>query len=197
MQSIVCLLYTHTHTHTHTHTQSPISCLGCVTSSDDGLPFSILQGETPSAGSGMNPSWSKPTESEAFLNGEIQVARGTDWLNKTTSSFPDTELNYYFFNFLKFYLFYYYYYYYYYFCFLGPNLRHVEVPRLGVESELQLLAYTTAIVMCDPSRVCDLYHSSRQCQIFNPLSKGRDRTHNTSQFLVRFVSAAPHGNSLN
>ena len=30
------------------------------------------------------------------------------------------------------------------FSFLGPQLRHMEVPRLGVESELQLLAYTTA-----------------------------------------------------
>ena len=28
--------------------------------------------------------------------------------------------------------------------FLGPNLWHMEVPRPGVESELQLLAYTTA-----------------------------------------------------
>ena len=29
------------------------------------------------------------------------------------------------------------------FCFvLGLHLRHMEVPRLGVESELQLLAYT-------------------------------------------------------
>ena len=30
------------------------------------------------------------------------------------------------------------------FFFLGPYLRHIEVPRLGVESELQLLAYATA-----------------------------------------------------
>ena len=29
------------------------------------------------------------------------------------------------------------------FFFLGPHLWHIEVPRLGVESELQLLAYTT------------------------------------------------------
>ena len=40
--------------------------------------------------------------------------------------------------------------------------RHVEVPRLRVELELQLLAYTTATVMLDPSLVCDLYHSSQQ-----------------------------------
>ena len=30
------------------------------------------------------------------------------------------------------------------FCFLRPNLWHMEVPRLGVESELKLPAYTTA-----------------------------------------------------
>ena len=31
------------------------------------------------------------------------------------------------------------------FGFSGPHPRHMEVPRLGVESELQPLAYTTAI----------------------------------------------------
>ena len=36
------------------------------------------------------------------------------------------------------------------FCFLGLHL-HMEVPRLGVESKLQLLAYTTAIEMWGPS----------------------------------------------
>jgi len=30
------------------------------------------------------------------------------------------------------------------FAFLGPYLWHIEVPRLGVKSELQLLAYATA-----------------------------------------------------
>ena len=30
------------------------------------------------------------------------------------------------------------------FVFLGPHLRHMKVPRLGVTSELQLPAYTTA-----------------------------------------------------
>ena len=30
------------------------------------------------------------------------------------------------------------------FCFLGPHVQHMEVPRLGVESELQLPAYTMA-----------------------------------------------------
>ena len=54
----------------------------------------------------------------------------------------------------------------------------MEVSRLGVESELQLLACTTATATLDTSCVCDLHHSSQQCQILNPLSKARDRTHN-------------------
>ena len=33
------------------------------------------------------------------------------------------------------------------FSFLGPHPQHMEVPRLGVESELQLPAYTTATAM--------------------------------------------------
>ena len=54
-------------------------------------------------------------------------------------------------------------------------MRYMEVPRLGVELELQLLAYTIATL--DLSQVCDLYHISWQCQVLNPLSGGRDRTH--------------------
>ena len=34
--------------------------------------------------------------------------------------------------------------------FLGLHLQHMEIPRPGVESELQLLAYTTATAMPDP-----------------------------------------------
>ena len=53
------------------------------------------------------------------------------------------------------------------FVFLGPHPRHMEVPRLGVESELQLPAYATATAMPDLSCVCDLHHSSWQCWILN------------------------------
>ena len=60
--------------------------------------------------------------------------------------------------------------------FLGPQPRHMEVPWLGIELELQLPVYTTAIATPDPRRVCDLHHSSRQHRILNPLSKARDRT---------------------
>ena len=42
----------------------------------------------------------------------------------------------------------------------GAHPRHVKVPRLGVESELQLLAYATATAMPDPSCVFNLCHSS-------------------------------------
>ena len=56
----------------------------------------------------------------------------------------------------------------------GAHPWHMEVPRLGVKSELQLLAYATAIAMRDPSHVCDVHHSSRQHQILNPLSESRD-----------------------
>ena len=63
------------------------------------------------------------------------------------------------------------------FCFLGSHLQHMEVPRLGVESELQLLVYSTATVMPDPRQVCDLHHSSQQHWILNPLNETRDRAH--------------------
>ena len=53
----------------------------------------------------------------------------------------------------------------------------MEVPELGVKLELQLVAYTTATAMWDPSLVCDLHHSSWKCLILNPLSEARDQTH--------------------
>ena len=65
------------------------------------------------------------------------------------------------------------YYYYYYFAIQGHTWgRHIAVPRLGVELELHLPAYTTA--KPDPSNVCHLLHSSLQHQILNPLSETRD-----------------------
>ena len=64
------------------------------------------------------------------------------------------------------------------FFFLWPHPLHMEVPRLRVQQELQLPAYTTAAAMQDPSCVCDLHHSSQQCQILSPLNEARDRIHN-------------------
>ena len=58
--------------------------------------------------------------------------------------------------------------------FLRAALQHVGVPRLGVKSELKLLAYSTPTATPDPSRICDLHHSSQQCQILNPLREARD-----------------------
>ena len=54
----------------------------------------------------------------------------------------------------------------------------MEVPKLEVESELQLPAHSHS------NKGSELHHSSRPLQILNPLSKARDRTHillNTSQ----------------
>ena len=62
------------------------------------------------------------------------------------------------------------------FVFLGLHLGHMEVPSLGVELELQLLAYTTATATWNLSHVCNLHHSSWQCWILNPLREARDGT---------------------
>ena len=62
------------------------------------------------------------------------------------------------------------------FFFLGLHSQHIEVPRLGVESELQLPACATATAVQDLSSICDLLHSSWQHQILNPLSEARDRS---------------------
>ena len=64
------------------------------------------------------------------------------------------------------------------FSFLEPHLWHMEVPSLEIKLELQLQAYTTVTAMWDLSHICDLHHSSRQCQILNLLREARDRTRN-------------------
>ena len=62
----------------------------------------------------------------------------------------------------------------------------MEVPRLGVQSELELLAYTTVTATRDPSHICD----NLQHWILDPLGETRDRTQ-SSQILVGFISAEP------
>ena len=62
------------------------------------------------------------------------------------------------------------------FFFLGPHPRYMDVPKPGVESELQLQAYATATATQDPSCVWDLHHSSWQRQILHPRSEAGDRT---------------------
>ena len=64
------------------------------------------------------------------------------------------------------------------FVFWGLHPQHMEFPMRGVQSELQLPAFTTATATQDLSRICDLHHSSWQRQILNPLSQARDRTCN-------------------
>ena len=63
----------------------------------------------------------------------------------------------------------------------------LEVPRLEVKSELQLLAYATATAMPDLSCLYDLHHSSWQHRILDPLSKARIEP-SSSWILVRFVN---------
>ncbi len=53
-------------------------------------------------------------------------------------------------------------------------MQHIEVPRLGVESKLQMLAYTTATATLDPQL----------------LSEARVKP-KSSWILVRFVSIEP------
>ena len=57
------------------------------------------------------------------------------------------------------------------FVFLGPHPWHMEVPRLRIKLELQLLA--TATAMPDLSCIRDLHHSSGQRRITCPLSEAR------------------------
>ena len=64
------------------------------------------------------------------------------------------------------------------FCFLRLHPQHMELPRLGVKSELQLLAHTTATATGGPSYIFDLHHSSEQRRILNPVSEARDGIHN-------------------
>ena len=53
----------------------------------------------------------------------------------------------------------------------------MEVPRLGVESELYLTAYATDRAPQDLRCICGLYYSSWQHQILNPLIEAEDGTH--------------------
>ena len=54
------------------------------------------------------------------------------------------------------------------FCFLGP--WHMEVPRSGIESELQLPAYTTVTAKPDPS-------PTEQGQVWNTYPHGDSQIH--------------------
>ena len=61
------------------------------------------------------------------------------------------------------------------FFFLWLYLQHMEVPGLGIESQLYLPAYATARATPDLSHIRDLCCSLQQCQVLNPLSEARDQ----------------------
>ena len=64
------------------------------------------------------------------------------------------------------------------FFFKWLHLWHMKIPGLGVESELQVPAYTIGTARADPSCICDLCSLQLwQCWIpLNPLSEARDQT---------------------
>ena len=65
----------------------------------------------------------------------------------------------------------------------------MEIPRLGVKSELLLPAYATAIVVQDPRCFCNPHHSSQQCRILNILRGWGSNLHtqgySSDSFLLR------------
>ena len=61
------------------------------------------------------------------------------------------------------------------FFFFRATPWHMEAPRLEVELEVQLPAYTIATAVQHPSRIFNLHHISwGQCQIFNPLREAKN-----------------------
>ena len=76
------------------------------------------------------------------------------------------------------------------FYFLEPHLQHMEIPRLGAKSELQLQAYATATATQDPSHVCNLHHSSKQHQILTHWARTRIKPA-SSCILVGFITTEP------
>ena len=54
---------------------------------------------------------------------------------------------------------------------LGPQPKHMNIPRPGIEVELWLLAYITATAPQDLSCTWDLHHSSLQRWILIHLSR--------------------------
>ena len=83
---------------------------------------------------------------------------------------PEKSKKAFFFKFLNFFFFFF-------FWFLGLHPWHMEIPRLGIQSELHLLAYTAVRATWDPSHICDIHHSSPQGQIPDSLRRARYGTH--------------------
>ena len=123
-----------------------------------------------------SPHWySKTWETKAFSNIGLEnlytMANTRCWPGYRSHLFSfaaGQNFNTYQFFFFKFLLFF--------ICLFRAIPRPVDVPRLGVESELQLPAYATATATQDPSHVWDLHRGSQQCWVPNPLSEARDWT---------------------
>ena len=80
--------------------------------------------------------------------------------------------------------------------FLRSQVRHMDVPWLGVKSKLQLPAYAPSTAMPDLKCVCDLHHSAQKCHIFNPLNEARDQTWNLMDTSWAHYCWATKGTSL-
>ena len=79
--------------------------------------------------------------------------------------------------------------------FLELDPWQIEVPRLGVKSELQLWAYTTATATQDPTCICDLHptaHSNARSLTYWAASGIKPAS---SLILHRVVTTEPQGNS--
>ena len=64
------------------------------------------------------------------------------------------------------------------FCFQGHTRGIWRFPGQGSNQSYGCQHTPLATAMPDPSRICDLYHRSRQRRILNPRRKARDQTHN-------------------
>ena len=62
------------------------------------------------------------------------------------------------------------------FCFLLFRVAPTAYGSFQTRGQMQLPAYATAAVKPYPSCICNLHHSSQQCQIPEPLSEARDQT---------------------
>ena len=71
----------------------------------------------------------------------------------------------------------------------------MEIPRLVVESELQLLASATATVIQDLSSVYNPHHSSWHCWILDLLSEARNQTRVFMDTIPGLLRLSHSGNS--
>ena len=77
------------------------------------------------------------------------------------------------------------------FFFLGPCMQHMEIPRLGVELDLQLLAYTTATATQAPSCTSVTYTTARGNTRYLTHWARPETVTPSSWMLVGFVTTEP------